>query len=95
MSWQVGDLALRITSEPLPEYPRGYWSPAIGSVSTVSDVRAGTDMRGVKFTGLWFAEDPTPDPFAAWDATHFRKITPGAKIEGVEERRRLPLREDA
>lgn len=90
--WQPGDLALCVGLDPRSTFVC-HWRPLPGSVCTVVEVVESLDEGDNAFCGLNFAEDQTPNPLAAFDAAFFRKITPGAKIEGIEEPRRLPVKE--
>lgn len=85
--WQVGDLALCVGSK------RGL----NGRVFTVRETWTGPlgSDPSVIALGLRFYNFPDPSNKGAWNAKAFRKITPGADIEGVEEPRRLPVKERA
>jgi len=102
--WQVGDLALcvesargnklycRIGNDMFLENGDRELRIKAGAVYTVTNVGAliGPDRQ----LALGFTESEGP-----WLASRFRKITPGAKIAGIEEPRRIkapkPVREDA
>lgn len=88
MGWQVGDLALCVKIGPWktvegPHFP--CLDPEPGSINTVVELSDCVEGPSLGLDGFG----------AFYLAARFRKITPGAKIEGVEERRRLPVREDA
>lgn len=88
--WQKGDLALCV-AEPIGAVPVG-WEPMIGGVYTVAGFDWGGDPTGF----LELEEDPERfAPDAGWEPLCFVKITPGADIEGIEEPRRLPVKERA
>ncbi len=84
-NWQVGDLALCIRQE---FDAAGLWVPAVGAVYTVEDCGLGTNPSGDVTFWLQLLEDRDPDPFSAFPAASFRRVTPGHEIEGFEERRR-------
>lgn len=97
MGWERGDLALCVklgqwmqTNLSLPD--QACVGPMPGAVLLVVRVCPAPVTDG---TNLFFAEFPNFTDGEGYAATRFVKITPGAKIEGVEERRRLPVREDA
>lgn len=90
--WQPGDLALCVKSGVRTRAgavytvadltPPGGYSPADHSVNM-------TDVVSLRFREI-------DHPPRAWaNSKRFRKVTPGADIEGFEERRRLPVKEDA
>lgn len=94
MGWQVGDLALCV-DRGLRRcrcgcIQTGLECPPQGSVREVISIGECGDYppAGCKEIALVFIGH-----FGM--ATRFRKITPGANIEGVEERRRLPVKQDA
>ena len=64
----------------------------IGCIYTVTSVRWSNSEQCFAI-GLEGAK--SKGPLGQFHAGCFRKITPGADIEGVEERRRVPVREDA
>lgn len=82
--WAQGDLALCVNNNGWAS--AGVWQdepgPFAGQILTVIGVRAFAGR-----TGLRFEEWPT-DWF---HAVEFRKITPGAHIEGVEAEARHPI----
>lgn len=91
--WQVGDLALCVGDPGHDQNaPSGEWIPNIGAVYTVSAVWGWIYGDEVL---LDFAEDHSPLDDAAWEQCAFRKITPGAAIEGVEVEHRVPIKVDA
>lgn len=86
--WQKGDLALCIKQGP--------WLDNNGNLHT-DGPRSGEVCRVIAVLtldgelGLALCEHPF-DLFGCFTARRFRKITPGAKIEGIEEPRRLPVK---
>ena len=86
MGWEVGDLALAITRKR-----DDVW--IVGGCYTVSAFfpETETDWPALLFVGI-----PTPHQVGelghGWLASCFRKITPGAKIKGFEEPRRVPVK---
>ena len=96
MGWEVGDLALCVNDAPPMVFGRrtenrpedGGFPLARGKIYCVARVGPVVDccLQGISFDGA---------PLCPWLVARFRKITPGAKIEGVEERRRLPVKQDA
>lgn len=91
--WQKGDLALCVKQGPW----RGILVDDLrlcrmrgGMIATVRGVG---DYRGAPI--LWFEGFPGECTRDAFHAIRFRKITPGADIEGIEVERRVPVREDA
>ena len=96
MGWEVGYLALCVKVGPWRHItPNGQIrkasGPNPGQIYCVTGIQ--NDWRG--FTCLEFEGFAAGRDIYGYRATRFRKITPGAKIEGVEERRRLPVRQDA
>ena len=92
--WQPGDLALCIK--------QGAWAHfASGELAAPSCVRGGGvyQVRRVgisPFSGacvLWFTEHPGDGITESFNASRFRKITPGTEPEGIEEPRRVPVKE--
>lgn len=79
MGWEVGDLALCVKV--------GAWEVYVGPECGGPDPKCGAIyvVTGVVQECLRFCEFP----HALYDASRFRKITPGAKIEGIEEPRRV------
>lgn len=101
--WQKGDLALCVkqgdwtgnaTGRRLVDLFPGIAVPVCGSVYTV----AWAGLSRIGNIALEFVEVPTPQNSHGplpWSATRFRKITPGTEPEGIEEPRRLPVKEKA
>lgn len=83
--WQVGDLALCVKSDP--QNPM-----KMGGIYTVSAVLPETDEY---WPGLLLQGLRAPYRSRSWRQSCFRKITPGHKIEGFEEPRRIPVEEKA
>lgn len=91
MGWEKGDLALHVRHSPCGCC--GHFGVPPGSVNRVEGVTVGrSGFADQGQTGL-FLEGVQPPHGRAFNAKFFRKITPGAKIEGVEERRRIPTPE--
>lgn len=91
--WQVGDLALCVM-EPISTNIRRGGIYRVKAVGPVIPFRQGDDVA-LEMEGV-------VNPMAAalvgrdWVMQRgFRKITPGHKIEGFEEPRRLPVKEKA
>lgn len=87
--WQVGDLALCVLcrKEDFPEHPnwvRGESYLRNRAYYVVEGVLNHFGQIGLVVSAR------SPHPTGAWDHRQFRKITPGAKIEGVEVERRVP-----
>lgn len=82
--WQVGDLALCV----VPSY-KGPNVTRPGHLYTVDEVFTN---QAVLCLCLGFVGVPTRKPgvYYGHRASRFVKITPGAKIEGVEVERRVP-----
>lgn len=82
--WQVGDLALCVSAK--------YRKELIGKIGRVSKVVAGRNVEtGEPALGLIVDGFPEPPHKNGWLASSFRKITPGADIEGVEEPTRISV----
>jgi hypothetical protein len=90
--WEAGDDALCIKEGPggnptrsgvVYKVSRVWVSPTCGQLTL--------DFAGVN-NG---SKDWNKADFWGHDPARFRKITPGAQIEGIEVERRLPVREDA
>lgn len=95
--WHVGDLALCIKQDDWRQVCADGISwptegPRPGSVHVVVKV-CPAPVTGV--TNLFFSEFPDFTDGAGYSASRFRKVTPGTDIEGVEERRRIPVGEPA
>lgn len=96
--WQVGDLALCIKLGDWKTYfesgaiSKGFGPPA-GAVLTVRAVYH-EPRHGIVLRFLDFPDSQTPG-WTGFQAVRFRKVTPGTDIEGVEERRRIPVGEPA
>lgn len=89
--WQIGDLALLVRHlKPSVARRTGLRT---GGVYTVTGVVFASDGRcGLRVDG------GVPHPrstLQAFSASAFVKVTPGANIEGFEEPRRVPVKEDA
>jgi hypothetical protein len=65
------------------------FEPQTGAIYRVVTVHYEAGLCGLEIDGV-----PNDPGFDGWEATGFRKITPGAQIEGIEVERRLPVRED-
>lgn len=93
--WQVGDLALCVRTAP--RYPVN--PTRAGCVYKVSRVWLHPNGRWVlDFSGIYNGSPRKSDPrldFWGHSPERFRKVTPGTDIEGVEERRRIPVGEPA
>jgi hypothetical protein len=77
--WQKGDMALCLKQGPWSDI--GFAGPRAGQVFTVSAVAVRRGILSLLIRGDW--RNP-------WFVTsQFRKITPGADIEGVEAERRV------
>lgn len=94
--WQPGDLALCVQGgvrDPTAAKPEGW--PVAGKIYTVSHAALYQFKRGL-FLGLFLVDGPkNASGKSIWNAGRFRKITPGADIEGIEEPRRIPVKEKA
>ena len=77
--WQAGDLALCIA--------KGFTERGKSSPIRPGSVHKVVLVDRWPFLNLVFDEYPN----FGFDAGDFRKITPGADIEGIEERRRVPV----
>lgn len=87
MGWEVGDLALCVRT---PTSPEGFASPIkMGEIHTVAALHISnfSGALGLELVGVTFPHGGQN----ASRASNFRKITPGAKIEGIEEPRRVPV----
>lgn len=84
--WQVGDLALCV---------KGADDLKAGAVYVVLEIWVGHTFAGGFFhdwdgIGLRVGAEAEDE---CWLPSRFRKITPGADIEGFEEPRRIPVKE--
>lgn len=89
--WKAGDLALCITVAP---FDRGGDLVCVrrGGVYRVSALGMVDSLDVLQLDGV----DSENDTESGWlGAYRFRKITPGADIEGFEEPRRIPVKEKA
>lgn len=85
--WQVGDLALCVKT---PVSGDGATCQVrSGQVHTVAALHTSrlTGNLGLELAGITLPHNG----INAISAYHFRKITPGAKIEGIEEPRRVKV----
>lgn len=82
--WQVGDLALCVKIGPWEYDDDGIAcaGPKAGSVHRVTRVHP---LPAIWLEGWGYSGDD------AFCPSRFRKITPGAKIEGIEEPRRVKV----
>lgn len=93
--WEPGDLALCIKL--------GNWQyTATGDLAPDGGMRCGViaSVRRVAVSPrgnlvLWFVGYPGDEFHDGYVADRFRKITPGADIQGIEEPRRIPVKEKA
>lgn len=88
--WQPGDLALCVNAGFIPKSNGGYATGAGLRKGAIYRVReCGMNPEGAYC--LWLHEIPKD----VWGrrSSRFIKITPGAKIEGIEETRRIPVKE--
>ena len=91
--WQVGDLALCVDGQRKPDSVGWRIPPKAGSVFRVTGV-AIYKFAQREALALWLEGGPENNSGGpVWGATRFRKITPGADIEGFEEPRRIPVKE--
>lgn len=82
--WQVGDLALCVRAK--------YRKELIGKVGIVRCVVFGKCAEtGEPALGLEVEGFPNPPSGWGWMASFFRKITPGADIEGIEAEKRISV----
>ena len=91
MGWEVGDLALcyETVGSPGAGHPApGQGRIERGGIYVIESVVVGWPPS----TGIVLAGHHSAHSTGAYLAISFVKITPGADIEGVEERRRLPMR---
>lgn len=94
--WQPGDLALQIRD--LMTLDRRLARRAGGCYVVERVVPGASWLRdGAAFIDdglVLFGVTHANPEIGSWHG-NFRKVTPGADIEGFEERRRLPVEEDA
>lgn len=87
MNWQPGDLALCVSPE---------WHVNAGGVYVVDSAFDGVGADGADDgVGLVLLGVPAPDCADGYDADRFVKITPGTEHQGIEEPRRLPVKDKA
>lgn len=97
--WQPGDLALCVKQGPwiASDTDDDVSGPKAGEINEVVDVHIydEDDAAGPDFAGVFLVLSGWDyECFGDYHAERFRKVTPGADIEGFEERRRLPVKED-
>ncbi len=93
--WQKGDLALCVNTGPY-RYPDGSITLARSQLvnGRVYSVEAFVmDGVGIKKPALILSEVKSHAPQGGFAEWRFRKITPGHKVEGFEEPRRVPVKE--
>ena len=93
--WKIGDLALCVKLGPWRRSGSGIKTDdarvRAGMVLTVRRIEQSPWGLAIWFIGIG-ADD---DMENAYKARRFRKITPGADIEGIEVERRVPIKVDA
>jgi hypothetical protein len=100
-NWEPGDLALCVKDGKFVHNSHtgrrcthnGRMVPPRGSIREVSRVEVAMTDRGTVFSCGCLNLIFTDGSLGA--ASRFVKVTPNADVEGIEERRRLPVREDA
>ena len=91
MNWQPGDLALCVSKGPASD-KRWLEGPQEGDILTVDHVSIDRAFS-IFPAGQWLSFSEWPDD--CFFHAGFVKITPGTEPQGIEEPRRLPVKEKA
>jgi len=95
-NWKPGDLALCVKGGSIIAGGGAFGrTPTAGAVYTV-EWAAMMRFKTGTLLGIRFVDAPrNVDGAREWAALRFIKITPGADITGIEEPRRVPIKEEA
>lgn len=93
--WQVGDLALCVKGGKIDRtalHTEAY--PVAGHIYSVAHVGYFKSIWGLNLSLLLSDGPLNTCGRAVWIASRFIRITPGAKIEGFEEPRRITVKHE-